>query len=215
MLSIPAMSDIKPFKAEFLFKGPVLTLNTLRELTIKDGVGTFNFSGKNTLGNLRISSVFEIDENIITSLSYEFKAKAALVINRKQNLIFKNVISSEGDHEWQIDLAEVPEKVLDPLTAQIALSEAISQGNQEVVLFLPNLKNGEIEENKFILLAEETLVIDGVKYECAVAKRVRENENRVTKYWFAKSLDFLLIKTRDEDDNGTVELSMTRILSFG
>ena len=160
MLSIPAMSDIKPFKAEFLFKGPVLTLNTVRELTIKDGVGTFNFSGKNTLGNLRISSVFEIDENIVTSLSYEFKARAALVINRKQSLIFQDVISSKGDHEWQIDLVKVPEKVLDPLTAQIALSEAISQGNQEAVLFLPNLKNGEIEENKFILLKEETLVID-------------------------------------------------------
>jgi hypothetical protein len=48
-----------------------------------------------------------------------------------------------------------------------------------------------------------------------VAQRNRENDKRVTKYWFAKSLDYLLVKTVDVDDNGTVEMTMTKLLSFG
>jgi hypothetical protein len=66
-----------------------------------------------------------------------------------------------------------------------------------------------------MLVQAESLVIDGIEYECAVVQRIRENENRVTKYWFAKSLDYSLVKTVDVDDNGTVEMTMTKLLSFG
>jgi hypothetical protein len=97
----------------------------------------------------------------------------------------------------------------------LALASKIAQGKQEVTLFLPNLKNGEIESNEFMLVQAESLVIDGIEYECAVVQRIRENENRVTKYWFAKSLDYSLVKTVDVDDNGTVEMTMTKLLSFG
>ena len=48
-----------------------------------------------------------------------------------------------------------------------------------------------------------------------MAQRIRENDNRVTKYWFAKSLNYLLVKTVDVDETGTVEMTMTKLLSFG
>ena len=204
-----------PFKGEFSFKGPLLTLNTARELTINNGIGTFNFYGNNALGNLRISSVFENEKDTLKSLEYKFKAKAPLILNRKQKLIFGDNIDSSGDHKWVIENSIIDYPVLDPLTAQIQLSLNISRGEKEITLFLPNLKNGAIEENKFELIGEELLEIDGVSYECALFQRIRNNDNRITKYWFAKSLNYLLIKTIDEDDSGTVELAMTKLLSFG
>ena len=148
-------------------------------------------------------------------MDYEFRARAALIINRKQKLVFDENITSSGDHDWVINKDSVSNKILDPLTAQLALSAKIAQGNQEVTLFLPNLKNGEIESNEFKLVQAESLVIDGIEYECAVVQRIRENDNRITKYWLAKSLDYLLVKTIDVDDNGTVEMTMRKLLSFG
>lgn len=208
-------AEVVPFKAEFLFKGPVLTLTTLREISVDNNLGRFTFSGKNAIGNLEISSTFSINDNELESLDYEFRARAALIINRKQKLVFDENITSSGDHDWVINKDSVSNKILDPLTAQLALSAKIAQGNQEVTLFLPNLKNGEIESNEFKLVQAESLVIDGIEYECAVVQRIRENDNRITKYWLAKSLDYLLVKTIDVDDNGTVEMTMRKLLSFG
>ena len=210
-----AQAEVTPFKAEFLFKGPVLTLTTVREMSVDNNLGRFTFSGKNAIGNLKISSTFSINNDELESLDYEFRARAALIINRKQRLVFDENITSTGDHDWVISKESISNKILDPLTAQLALASKIAQGKQEVTLFLPNLKNGEIESNEFMLVQAESLVIDGIEYECAVVQRIRENENRVTKYWFAKSLDYLLVKTVDVDDNGTVEMTMTKLLSFG
>lgn len=215
LTSLQIKAEVMPFKGEFSFKGPVLTLSTVRELTINDGVGTFDFYGNNALGNLRISSTFENEKNVLKSMEYEFKAKAALIINRKQKLLFGDNISSSGDHTWVIESSTLDHVVLDPLTAQIQLSLEISRGENVITLFLPNLKNGAIEENKFEQVGTELLEIDGVSYECALFQRIRENDNRITKYWFAKSLNYMLIKTIDVDDNGTVELAMTKLLSFG
>ena len=208
-------AEVTPFKAEFLFKGPVLTLNTVREMSIDNNVGRFVFSGKNALGNLKISSTFSTGNDGLESLNYEFKARAALIINRKQQLVFNEKITSSGDHDWVINKDSLPNKIFDPLTAQLVLASKISEGDNEITLFLPNLKNGEIEKNEFMLVQEESLVIDGIEYECVVAQRIRDNENRITRYWFAKSLDYLLVKTVDVDDNGTVEMTMTKLLSFG
>ena len=208
-------AEVTPFKAEFLFKGPVLTLTTLRETSVDNNLGRFTFSGKNAIGSLKISSTFSINNNELESLAYEFRARAALIINRKQKLVFDENITSSGDHDWVINKDALSNKILDPLTAQLALSSKIAQGNQEVTLFLPNLKNGEIESNEFKLVQAESLVIDGIEYECAVVQRIRENDNRITKYWLAKSLDYLLVKTIDVDDNGTVEMTMRKLLSFG
>ena len=214
-MSLCAKAEVTPFKAEFLFKGPVLTLTTVREMSVNNNFGRFTFSGKNAIGNLKISSTFSINNDELESLDYEFRARAALIINRKQQLVFDENITSTGDHDWVISKDSISNKILDPLTAQLALASKIAQGKQEVTLFLPNLKNGEIESNEFMLVQAESLVIDGIEYECAVVQRIRENDNRVTKYWFAKSLDYLLIKTVDIDDNGTVEMTMTKLLSFG
>ena len=208
-------AEVTPFKGEFLFKGPVLTLTTVREMNIDNNLGRFTFSGKNAIGNLKISSTFSINNDELESLDYEFRARAALIINRKQNLVFDENITSSGDHDWVIAQDSVSNKILDPLTAQLALASKIAQGKEEVTLFLPNLKNGEIESNDFMLVQAESLIIDGIEYECAVVQRIRENDNRITRYWFAKSLDYLLIKTVDVDDNGTVEMTMTKLLSFG
>jgi hypothetical protein len=214
-MSLCAKAEVTPFKAEFLFKGPVLTLTTVREMSVDNNLGRFTFSGKNAIGNLKISSTFSINNDELESLDYEFRARAALIINRKQQLVFDENITSTGDHDWVISKDSISNKILDPLTAQLALASKIAQGKQEVTLFLPNLKNGEIESNEFMLVQAESLVIDGIEYECAVVQRIRENENRVTKYWFAKSLDYSLVKTVDVDDNGTVEMTMTKLLSFG
>ena len=208
-------AEVTPFKGEFLFKGPVLTLTTVREINIDNNLGRFTFSGKNAIGNLKISSTFSINNDELESLDYEFRARAALIINRKQNLVFDENITSSGDHDWVIAQDSVSNKILDPLTAQLALASKIAQGKEEVTLFLPNLKNGEIESNDFMLVQAESLIIDGIEYECAVVQRIRENDNRITRYWFAKSLDYLLVKTVDIDDNGTVEMTMTKLLSFG
>jgi hypothetical protein len=215
LISLCAQAEVTPFKAEFLFKGPVLTLATVREMSVDNNLGRFTFSGKNAIGNLKISSTFSINNDELESLDYEFRARAALIINRKQQLVFDENITSTGDHDWIISKDSISNKILDPLTAQLALASKIAQGQPEVTLFLPNLKNGEIESNEFMLVQAESLVIDGIEYECAVVQRIRENENRVTKYWFAKSLDYSLVKTVDVDDNGTVEMTMTKLLSFG
>jgi len=215
LMPLCAQAEVTPFKAEFLFKGPVLTLTTVREMSVDNNLGRFTFSGKNAIGNLRISSTFSINNDELESLDYEFRARAALIINRKQKLVFDENIASSGDYDWVISKESISKKILDPLTAQLALSSKIAQGKEEITLFLPNLKNGEIESNEFMLVQEESLVIDGIEYECAVAQRIRENDNRITKYWFAKSLDYILVKTVDVDDSGTVEMTMTKLLSFG
>jgi hypothetical protein len=95
--------------------------------------------------------------------------------------------------------------------------KALNKMERDKSLMIPAINvNDSVTKSKFDNLygCRESLV-DGIEYECLVAQRIRENDNRVTKYWFAKSLDYLLVKTVDVDDNGTVEMTMTKLLSFG
>jgi len=122
LMPLCAQAEVTPFKAEFLFKGPVLTLTTVREMSVDNNLGRFTFSGKNAIGNLKISSTFSINNDELESLDYEFRARAALIINRKQKLVFDENIASSGDHDWVISKESISNKVLDPLTAQLALA---------------------------------------------------------------------------------------------
>jgi hypothetical protein len=214
MISTSCFGNIVPFKAEFLMKAPMISINTTREVIIEGNKGSFLFSGKNILGSLRISSDFEISETELSSISYELKSKM-LLLNQKTKLEFGEFITSSGTHDWKIDNPEPNINLLDPLTAQLALPFEILKGKKEVKLYLPNLKNGEIEENTFRVVQDDTLIIDGIEYDCVVVQRIREHENRITKYWLAKSLENLLIKTLDDNDDKTVEITMTKLLSFG
>ena len=50
LMPLWAQAEVTPFKAEFLFKGPVLTLTTVREMSVENNLGRFTFSGKNAMG---------------------------------------------------------------------------------------------------------------------------------------------------------------------
>ena len=89
----------------------------------------------------------------------------------------------------------------------------LKKGITEFSLDILKLDDGEIYSNDFKVTGEETLTIKDVNYPCYVV--LRETENRTTRYYFAKNLDFILLKVDDQRPSRRTSINPVKILSFG
>ena len=75
------------------------------------------------------------------------------------------------------------------------------------------LDEGLIYKNTYSVIGEEVIEIKDTKYPCIVLERT--TNNRKTLYYVAKTLDFILIKVRDDRKERMLSIEAEKILSFG
>ena len=103
----------------------------------------------------------------------------------------------------------------DPLNAQIQIRLNLLQGLEEFSIRLLEIKNGEMEDNYYKIVRNESCMLSDIKYECAVLKRFREKENRETLYYLIPDLDYMFLKIIDSGPERNQKLELLEILSLG
>ena len=115
---------------------------------------------------------------------------------------------------WNVPLNADIESV-DPLSAQIQIRLNLLQGMNEFSLKLLEVKNGEIQDNFYKIIRNESCVLSGNNYECVVLKSFREKENRETLYYLIPDLDYMFLKIIDTGPERNQKLELLDILSLG
>lgn len=163
----------------------------------------FTLSAENPLGNINQISTFSlIPGNGLHSEGYR----------HQRNVLFKNQVT-ETAFNWKTHQANstrgsdstrtvsLQGGELDELNYQLALRCDLQAGKTE---FHYNVVDwSEVNQLEFKVVGEEKLNTELGLLDTVVVKRIRNNNNRITTLWFAKSLNYQMVKLLQEERKDT------------
>lgn len=190
-----------PYTATYVgsFKG--WKIETTQELKkLEKNNWRLSIAANNFLGKIKESSTFAVKNNAIESQHYSYW----------RNILLKN-LNIETDFDWTSRLANTTGnkegKValqggeFDSLGYQLQLRCDLI--NQAPVMSYPVVDHDEIDKLEFQIIGEEELETSLGKLNTVVVKRVRNNTKRITTLWFAKDLDYMVVKLLQEERKDT------------
>ena len=206
--------DIPDYKGEYVFTNSKVSMRGIRELITheEEGKRTIQFNAKFPLGRIKIISDFIEENNLISSTRYYVDAKV-LIRSDKRTLSYdqsSGTLTSKGKFEWSQTLLK-NENVFDPLNVQIQIRKNVIAGLKDFSLMLPDLKTGAIEANNYKIVDSGSFEVDGTVYPCIIVERIRQQDNRTTRYFLAPDIDYLIIKVEDEDQDGDTMLELKKL----
>jgi hypothetical protein len=202
------------YRAMYDFTNSDVSMKGVRELkTFEDGNRSLSFNAKFPLGKINIGSRFKESENFISTNLYSVDAKWTLI---RQERVLKfdrkeKIMSASGKFEWVKELPENLE-IFDPLNAQIQIRKKVIEGAKTFSILLPEIKTGEIVANKYRLNPDEECFVGEITYQCKVVQRDRPQENRVTKYFLAPEIGYMIVRVEDQDKKGDTLLELKSLL---
>ena len=209
-----AAQEIPDYKGEYVFTNSRVSMQGIRELITHEETGkrTIQFNAKFPLGKIKIISDFSEKNNLISSTQYYVDAKV-LIRSDKRTLSFdqtSGTLTSSGKFKWTQALLK-NENVFDPLNVQIQIRKNVIAGLDKFSLMLPDLKTGAIEANNYSVVGNGSFEVEGTDYPCIIVERIRLQDNRTTRYFLARDLNFLIIKVEDEDQDGDTMLELKKL----
>ena len=209
-----AAQEIPDYKGEYVFTNSRVSMQGIRELITHEETGkrTIQFNAKFPLGKIKIISDFSEKNNLISSTQYYVDAKV-LIRSDKRTLSFdqtSGTLTSRGKFKWTQALLK-NENVFDPLNVQIQIRKNVIAGLDKFSLMLPDLKTGTIEANNYRVVGNGSFEVEGTDYPCIIVERIRLQDNRTTRYFLARDLNFLIIKVEDEDQDGDTMLELKKL----
>ena len=214
---LSSSENIYEYKIRFKIKN-VISLDGIKELTSK-GNDTYHiiFTGKNRMLNAELNqeAEFKYLNSKVFPKYYSQKIKVPLrgVLKQTIEYDFKNQkIASTGDVNWVVDfLGE--STPLDPVSSGFQIRENVKKGLMSFDINLIKLDEGLIYKSSYSVIGEEVLEIKDTKYPCIILERIAND--RKTHYYVAKTLDFILIKVKDDRKDRKLSIEAEKILSFG
>ena len=209
-----AAQEIPDYKGEYVFTNSRVSMQGIRELITHEETGkrSIQFNAKFPLGKIKIISDFSEKNNLISSTQYYVDAKV-LIRSDKRTLNFdqaSGTLTSSGKFKWTQALLK-NENVFDPLNVQIQIRKNVIAGLDKFSLMLPDLKTGTIEANNYRVVGNGSFEVEGTDYPCIIVERIRLQDNRTTRYFLARDLNFLIIKVEDEDQDGDTMLELKKL----
>ena len=214
---LSSSENIYEYKIRFKIKN-VISLDGIKELTSK-GNDTYHiiFTGKNRMLNAELNqeAEFKYLNSKVFPKYYSQKIRVPLrgVLKQTIEYDFKNQkIASTGDVNWVVDfLGE--STPLDPVSSGFQIRENVKKGLTNFDINLIKLDEGLIYKSSYSVIGEEVLEIKDTKYPCIILERIAND--RKTHYYVAKTLDFILIKVKDDRKERMLSIEAEKILSFG
>lgn len=168
-----------------------------------DGNSAWTMSIKvdNFLGSIQEQTSYWLTPqgNII---SHEYGYKRNVFVNRfEQHMVFDwkaRLAKTTGDKSGQANLQG---NELDNLNYQLMLRCQLQQGKHEFSFRV--VDRNKVDPLDFRIIGEERLDTKFGQLDTVVVKRIRENPNRVTTIWFAKDLDYMMVKLLQEEKKDT------------
>ena len=197
-------SPIAPFSARYRAKWNNISLRgqATRQLEISnDQQTTFRFEAKTIAAKVSENSNFNWQGCIPHPHTYSYERKGLAKRKKHLNQSFdwdkQKVIS-----RFKKDQVEIPlqDGVMDKLSYQLAIRCDLLKGQQ--TLNYKVMDRSRIKHYQFKVVGEEALDSPIGPLETVKVERIRDNERRQTFLWFAKNLDYLLVKLEQKDTGG-------------
>jgi len=198
---------LAPFHATYtaaMDKG--ISLNGTAERTLEDrGDGTWLYRTKvdSMIANIDESLVLKWQQGRVIPLSYRYRLSGFLIKNREKSIDFDwdKGRATGKDRGKSFNLALEP-GTLDPLGFQLQLRQDIRAGKLDMTYRI--IDKGKYDSDRFAVLDEDILDGPGGTITTIKAEKVRgENARRETLMWFAPGQDYLLVRLRQVEPDGT------------
>jgi len=200
----PALTPYSATYSASMSKG--IKLNGAGKRELKDqgnGVWLYRTEVDSFIADINESLIFNWEDGQVVPLRYRYELSGLMVSNRKQSI----------DFDWQAGVAsgsyrgdkfelELREGVLDPLGFQLQLHQDLKAGKRDVTYQV--IDKGEYDEDRFAVLEEENLSLNGRSVDALKAEKVREDDSkRQTLMWFDPKQDYLLVRLLQIEPDGS------------
>ncbi len=205
---------LQPMKLSYnasLDKGISLNGDARRILEQRDdGTWHFRTDVDSFVADIDESLIFRWEDNQVVPLRYRYKLSGLFIRDREEAIDFdweNNVVS--GHHEGDKFSMKLEKGAMDPMGYQLQLSQDIKAGKREMEYRV--IDKGDYDTDKFAVVDEETVRINGSEIRTLKAEKVRDSESkRESLMWFAPERDYLLIRfLQVEPDGSEYELTIS------
>jgi len=192
-----------PYSADYFGSYKGWRLNTTQTLTQQDkNQWLFELRANNPIGTLTQQSHFSLNEvNQISAKKYLHHRKVILK-NDKLNIAFdwkkKIATTTHNEKEYRLSLKGGE---LDELNYQLALRCDLLAGLNE--FSYQAVERKKIDRIDFKIIGEEKIITELGTLDTVVVKRIRDTNSRSTTLWFAKELNYLMVKLLQEEHKDT------------
>ncbi|MEX2366982.1 MAG: DUF3108 domain-containing protein [Pseudohongiellaceae bacterium] len=213
--ALHAADELSAYNASYEASYGGMKATLQRSLTAQaDGHFQFESTAKlkllgQTLTTIREKSLFHAKQDSIMPNAYEFVQTG--IGSRTHSAQFNqdqgNVITRVNGEETIVAVGAEP--VYDDLSVLIQIRKKLQAGDNVITLMA--VDKNRIDEENFRVLETETLATPLGEFEAIKLEKIRPPENdRITHFWFAPELDYLLVKLYQQDSNGReVELEIS------
>ncbi len=200
-----AQPPVTPFTLDYRLKseGVPFTITATRTLKqVKGGLWKMEVSAKNWLGEIRETALFNWQSCTPQSSYYGYMRKglgrlkeASLHLDRETG-----IAASERSGKGMLSYP-ISDTATDELSVSLALQCALERGEKDIELDVADERS--LETQRFKVVGEETLKIDGERLKTVKVQRVRDdNSPRQTFMWFAPNHQFLLVQLQQKNKDG-------------
>ncbi|AHI32239.1 MAG: DUF3108 domain-containing protein [Marinobacter sp.] len=205
---------LQPMKLSYnasLDKGISLNGDARRILEQRDdGTWHFRTDVDSFVADIDESLIFRWEDNQVVPLRYRYKLSGLFIRDREEAIDFdweNNVVS--GHHEGDKFSMKLEKGAMDPMGYQLQLSQDIKAGKREMEYRV--IDKGDYDTDKFAVVDEETVRINGDDIRTLKAEKVRDSDSkRESLMWFAPERDYLLIRfLQVEPDGSEYELTIS------
>lgn len=211
-LLVPALASaeapgLAPFQASYtaaMDKG--ISLNGSATRTLEDrGDGTWLYRTKvdSLIADIDESLVLKWEQGRVIPLRYRYRLSGFLLKDREKSIDFDwDKGRATGKYRGKPFSLELESGALDPLGFQLQLRQDIRAGKQDMTYRI--IDKGRYDNDRFAILDKEPLEGPGGSVTTIKAEKVRgENARRETLMWFAPEQDYLLVRLRQVEPDGT------------
>lgn len=161
-------------------------------------------------------STFLMHDNISKPLNYKWERKALWIGDREKDSKYDwQNMKIEYNYKGKSKSIRLQPKVQDPLTAHIALAQAIlSKPSDEQFIKYTEFDDKRLKEKVFKYHGEESIQIENKSYQTYVISRHYSTpKKRSTKVWLLKEKPYIPVKM-EQDDEGDHILLLLKDLNF-
>ena len=203
----PAPAELSPYSATYsasMSRGIKLNGAGKRELTEQgNGVWLYRTEVDSFIADINESLIFRWDNGQVVPLRYRYELSGLMISDRKQAIDFDwQAGIASGHHRGNAFELELKDGTLDPLGFQLQLHQDLKAGKRDVTYQV--LDKGDYDEDRFAVLDEETLSLNGRSITALKAEKVRDDDSkRETLMWFDPQQDYLLVRLLQVEPDGS------------
>lgn len=205
-------AELVPFEASYtaaMEKGLSLNGTAKRSLAPQgNGVWLYRTDVDSFIVSIKESLVFRWEDGHVIPITYRYRLSGFLVSDRKNSIDFDwSEGIATGEYKGKPFELELEEGLLDPLGHQLQLHQDIKNGKRDMTYRV--LDGNSIDTDRFAVINGENMSTGNKQSATLKAEKVREDSKRQTLMWFSPEQNYLLVRLRQvEPDGSTYELKL-------